>query len=110
MSIVAAQKKYFKISFSVDIETTEDVLWIKEQLEALEDDPLIMRCFQNIHVHNGWTNNPTIQSNDWTTDTNKFAIYYREENNPTIDKFLFKIKLKFPGFKHEFTQTVKEYN
>lgn len=108
MSRIIAQKKYYKLSFSVDIETMEDVDWVREQMEALEKEPLIMRCYQNVRVHNH-TNNPKIQKTDWSSDHNTFAIYYREENDIVIDKFLFKVKLKFPNYKHEFTQTVKEF-
>ena len=108
MSIVPAQKKYYKLSFSVDIETIEDVDWVREHMETLEKEPVVMRCFQNIRVHN-FTNNPKIQHTDWSSDHNSFAIYYREENDRAIEKFLFKVKLKFPNFKHEFTQSVKEY-
>jgi len=110
MSRIIAQKKYYKLAFSVDIETAEDVTWIREQMEKLEAEPLIMRCFQNVRVYDAFSNNPKISQTDWTSDVNAFAIYYREEHNITIEKFLFKVKLKFPNFKHEFTQTVKEYN
>jgi hypothetical protein len=103
------QKKYFKLSFSVDVETADDVTWVREQMEKLEKEPLIMRCFQNVRIHN-FTNNPKVKINDWSSDCNAFAIYFREENNPVIDRFLFKVRLKFPNFKHEFTHTVKEYN
>lgn len=109
MSRIIAQKKYYKLSFSVDVETAEDVTWVREQMEKLEKEPLVMRCFQNVSIHN-FTNNPKVRVNDWSNDCNAFAIYYREENNSVIDKFLFKVRLKFPNFKHEFTQTVKDYS
>jgi hypothetical protein len=98
MSRIIAQKKYYKLSFSVDVETMEDVNWVREQMETLEKEPLIMRCYQNVRVHDGFTNNPKVVVNDWSSTCNTFAIYYREENNTVIDKFLFKVKLKFPNF------------
>lgn len=110
MSVIPAQKKYYKLAFSVDVETVEDIDWVREQMEKLEKEPLIMRCFQNVRVYDGFSNNPKVQQTDWSSESNKFAIYFREENNPVIDRFLFKVRLKFPNFKHEFTQTVKEYN
>ncbi len=108
MSKYVEHKKYYKLNFSVDVETAEDVTWIREAMETLEQEPLIMRCYQNVNVTHG--NNPIISANNWSNDINAFSIYYREENNNSIDKFLFKIRLRFPNFKHEHLQTMKEYS
>lgn len=103
------QKKYYKLSFSVDVETAEDVTWIRERMNGLEKEPSIMRCFQNVSIEWGSSTRQIVRQNDWSSDNNAFAIYYKDEENPTIDRFLFKIKLKFPNFKYAVTQTVKEY-
>ncbi len=110
MSKYVEHKKYYKLNFSVDIETAEDVTWVREAMEGLEQEPLIMRCFQNVNVTHNNNNNPKVSLNNWSSDCNAFSIYYREENNKSIHKFLFKVKLRFPNFKHECLQTMKEYS
>lgn len=103
-------KKYYKLKFSVDIETPDDATWMRERMQTLEEEPLIMRCFQNIHVDPPFSHNKGIHSTDSLDSKPSFAIYYREENNKTIERFLFKIRLRFPNFTMETSQTLKEYS
>jgi len=106
------QKVYYKLSFNVDLQSVDDITWVREQMQVLEKEPDIMRCFQNMTVDYGSLgNNPNIRNKNWSIedDAKGFSIYYRKEDNSTIDRFLFKVKLKFPNFRHEITQTVKEY-
>lgn len=67
------QKKYFKLSFSVGVETPEDVDWVREQMQGLEKEPLIMKCFQNVTV-----SRTQIRHNDWANENNAFSIYLRK--------------------------------
>lgn len=109
MSKYVEHKKYYKLRFSVDIETPDDATWIREGMGILENDPLVMRCFQNVHVNPPFSVNKVIHGTE-SLDSPSFVIYYREEHNKTIERFLFKVKLRFSNFTMEMSQTLKEYN
>ena len=109
MSKYVEHKKYYKLKFSIDIETPDEVTWIRERMETLENEPSIMRCFQNVRVSPPFSANVGLDILDGLDGNPSFAIYYRDENNKTIERFLFKIKLRFPNFTMETSQTMKEY-
>lgn len=73
-------------------------------MEKLEKQPMVMKCFQN-------TNQTPFRGQLWKPNeaAQDFSIYYREENIESINKFLFKVQLKFPNFIVNSTQTLQEY-
>lgn len=85
--------------------TEDEAQYVREAMNKLEEETPIMRCFQNVY------NNPLggVVGSLFTTDTTNYSIYYRGEDVECIDRFLFKIQLKFPNFKVETKHTLQEY-
>ncbi len=65
-----------------------------------------MKCFQNTSVSVFDDKGPWNKLNDSTPD---FTVYYREESIDALDRFLFKVRLRFPNFVAETTHTLQEY-
>ena len=99
------QKVYFKMTFSMGEITEDEALYVRKAMEKLEKEELVMRCFQN--VHNNVLGN--IKDLSFSHNDPNYSIYYRSENLKCIDRFLFKIRLKFPDFKVETVHTLQEY-
>lgn len=98
------QKVYHKLMFSMGPITEEESTWVREAMEKLEAEEGIMKCFQNVNGHILGAVGRLID--DVAPD---FSIYYRGDDIDCINRFLFKIQLKFPNFKVETTQTLQEY-
>lgn len=86
--------------------TSEDGDWIREAMESLEKHAAIMKCFQNTSVANFGDQGGWRKVDDSSPD---YTIYYREESVDALDRFLFKVRLRFPNFVAHTTQTLQEH-
>jgi len=100
------RKVYFKLQFSLGKVTSEDVDWVREAMEALETCPAIMKCFQNTSVSVFDGNGSWNRLDNTNPD---FTVYYREESVDALDRFLFKLRLRFPNFVAHTSQTLQEH-
>jgi len=100
------QKFYYKLQFSMGSITSEDGDWIREAMEALETNPAIMKCYQNTSVAVFDNQGPWDKLNSPNPD---YTVYYRKESVDALDRFLFKMKLRFPNCVVHTTQTLQEY-
>lgn len=84
--------------------TETEAQYVREAMNKLEQEDSVMCCFQN--VHNKLLGSKGSLFGDEVPD---FSIYYRGEQVKCIDRFLFKIQLKFPNFKIETKHTMQEH-
>lgn len=99
------QKVFYKLMFSMGQITEEESIFVRKAMEKLETEDEIMRCFQNVHG-NVLDAPESLWPNPLSPD---FSIYYRGIDVDCVNRFLFKIQLKFPNFKVETIQTLQEY-
>lgn len=92
------------MKFSMGSITEEESAYVRTAMEALEREAPIMKCFQNVHGNVLGAMGRLID--DVAPD---FVIYYRGDDVDCINRFLFKIQLKFPNFKTETVQTLQEH-
>lgn len=99
------RKFYFKLMFSMGQITEDEALYVRKAMDKLEKEDAVMQCFQNVH------NNVSDDNFGSLTDSDApdYSIYYRGEHVECIDRFLFKIQLKFPNFKIETKHTLQEH-
>jgi hypothetical protein len=102
------RKVYYKLQFSLGKVTVEDVDWVRDAMDALEISPSIMKCFQNTSVsvfekNKGWHEAALDKNNP------DFTVYYKEESVDALDRFLFKLRLRFPNFVAHTTHTLQEH-
>ena len=98
------QKIYYKLTFSMGTITEDESTYVREAMEKLEQEAPIMKCFQNVHGNVLGSSGRII--NDIFPD---FVIYYRGEDVDCINRFLFKMQLKFSDFVVHTTHTLQEY-
>ena len=99
------RKFYFKLMFSMGQITVTEAQYVREAMNKLEQEDPVMRCFQNVHNNVLGSNTGSL----FGESAPDFSIYYRGEHVECIDRFLFKIRLKFPDFKVETVHTLQEY-
>ena len=97
---------YYRIKFSVGEITSEDGDWIREAMESLEKHAAIMKCFQNTSVANFGEVGEWEKFNSPAPD---YTIYYREASVDALDRFLFKVRLRFPNYVAHTSQTLQEH-
>jgi hypothetical protein len=92
------QRVFYKLQFSMGQLTLDEGDWVRKAMIKLEKQTAVMKCFQN------WERTSLLNH------APDFSVYYREENVESINKFIFKMQLKFPNFVLHTTQTLQEFS
>ena len=94
------------MTFSAGDLTKDEIAYVRDKMNELERHPDVMRCFQNVDRA---TEKSEQQQRMFFQSGNEFTIYYRKQEVDAIEKVLFKLRLKFPGFVAHTTQTLQEH-
>jgi len=92
----------YKLTFSAGHLTVEEIEFIRTAMNKLERKSGISKCFQNINVREA--------GGTFTVNCPEFSVYYATEGLDCLNKFLFKMQLKFANFVIHTTQTLQEFS
>ena len=94
------------MTFSMGEITADEVTYVRDYMQNLETHDDVIRCFQNITRA---TDKSEDQQQYFGPSNKDFTIYYRKKDIELLDRLLFKLKLKFPGFVAHTEQTLQEH-
>lgn len=93
---------YYRTTFFISDLSEDEITSVVNMLEELEKEETIMRAFHRDETLNTlrFVSSPSAE----------FVIYYRESDNASVKRLLFKLLIKYPDLSYGAKNTYQEYN